>query len=90
MVEKLAHASKVLPMFGFIPGLGKLICCCPPDEMSMLPLATAAAAGVARGLTKEATGTRSEPKSAATTTRVTCVRNPSRNFFLSKDNMLNT
>jgi hypothetical protein len=44
MVEKLTHASKVAPVLGLNPA-PKLICCCPPEEISMLPFVTAAAAG---------------------------------------------
>ena len=44
MVEKLTHASKVAPVLGLNPA-PKLICCCPPEEISMLPFVTAAEAG---------------------------------------------
>jgi hypothetical protein len=63
----------------------------PLLESPMLPLLTAASAvGKDWGVAIPATGTRSDPKSPATTIRVTFERNPSRIFFVLKDNMLNT
>jgi hypothetical protein len=60
-----------------------------PDTL-MLPFCMAASAvGKVCGVAIPTTGTRSEPTSAATTTRVTFERNPSRIFFVLKENMLN-
>ena len=81
----------VMPAVGSIPAPGKLICCCPPEEICMLPLVTAASAvGKVLGVVIPTTGTSSDPSNAATTTRVTCERNRSRIFFMLKENMLNT
>jgi photosystem II stability/assembly factor-like uncharacterized protein len=50
----------------------------------------ALAVGKDCGVVIPTTGTKSDPSNVATTTRVTFERNPSRIFFVLKDNMLNT
>jgi hypothetical protein len=71
--------------------VAKLILPAPPLDSAILPLLTAAAAvGKLCGVVIPRTGTSNEPNNAATNTRITCERNPSRNFFVLKGNMLNT
>ena len=61
-----------------------------PDTV-MLPFCTAASAvGRVCGAVIPTTGTRSDPNSPATTIRVTFERDPSRIFFMLKENMLNS
>jgi hypothetical protein len=88
--ENLIHASVVDPPLKSILGENLPTCALAPLGRLILPSLTAASAGVARGLTKEATGTRSEPTSAATTICVIFERIVGRNCLAPKENTLST
>jgi hypothetical protein len=89
--ENLIHASVVDPPEKSILGTNLPTCALAPLGRLILPSLTAAlAVGKDCGVVIPATGTRSDPNSAATTTRLTFERNPSRIFFVLKDNMLNS
>lgn len=89
MDVKLTHVSKVAPTV--LRLLAQLIRNAPLFGTEMLPLLTAASAvGKLCGEVIPTIGTKSDPNSPATTTRATLERNPSRIFFVLKENMLNT